>query len=51
VFSREAIEELRRKGAEVSPGDFAENLTVEGLNSSFWQLATVSESEMKQNWR
>ena len=30
----ESIEELRAKGADISPGDFAENLTVEGLDLS-----------------
>ncbi len=29
-----SIEELRQKGAEISPGDFAENLTVEGIDLS-----------------
>lgn len=34
LLAMKAIEEMRDKGAEVSPGDFAENLTVEGLNLS-----------------
>jgi molybdopterin adenylyltransferase len=34
LLAMEAIKDLRGKGAEVSPGDFAENLTVEGLNLS-----------------
>jgi molybdopterin adenylyltransferase len=34
LLSLESIEELRRKGADISPGDFAENLTVEGLDLS-----------------
>jgi MOSC domain-containing protein YiiM len=29
-----SIEELRRNGADISPGDFAENLTVEGIDLS-----------------
>ncbi len=29
-----SIEDLRQKGAEISPGDFAENLTVEGIDLS-----------------
>jgi MOSC domain-containing protein YiiM len=29
-----SIEELRQKGADISPGDFAENLTVEGIDLS-----------------
>jgi molybdopterin adenylyltransferase len=34
LLALESIEELRGKGTEVSPGDFAENLTVEGLDLS-----------------
>jgi MOSC domain-containing protein YiiM len=29
-----SIEELRRSGADIAPGDFAENLTVEGIDLS-----------------
>jgi MOSC domain-containing protein YiiM len=29
-----SIEDLRRQGADISPGDFAENLTVEGIDLS-----------------
>jgi MOSC domain-containing protein YiiM len=29
-----SIEDLRQKGADISPGDFAENLTVEGVDLS-----------------
>jgi MOSC domain-containing protein YiiM len=29
-----SIEELRQKGTDISPGDFAENLTVEGIDLS-----------------
>ena len=29
-----SIEELRQQGADISPGDFAENLTVEGVDLS-----------------
>jgi molybdopterin adenylyltransferase len=34
LLTMESIEELRGKGADISPGDFAENLTVEGLDLS-----------------
>jgi MOSC domain-containing protein YiiM len=29
-----SLEELRQKGADISPGDFAENLTVDGVDLS-----------------
>jgi len=32
LLSKASIEEMRRKGFDVGPGDFAENLTVEGLD-------------------
>ncbi len=34
LLAMESIEELRAKGADISPGDFAENITVEGLDLS-----------------
>jgi MOSC domain-containing protein YiiM len=34
LLAAESIDELRAKGLEVSPGDFAENITVEGLDLS-----------------
>jgi len=34
LLAFESIENVRRHGAEISPGDFAENLTVEGLDLS-----------------
>lgn len=34
LLDLESIEELRQKGADISPGDFAENLTVEGIDLS-----------------
>ena len=34
LLDMESIEELRRSGADISPGDFAENLTVEGIDLS-----------------
>ena len=34
LLAIEAIETLRAQGADVSPGDFAENLTVENLDLS-----------------
>ena len=34
LLAFESVETLRRRGVEISPGDFAENLTVEGLDLS-----------------
>ncbi len=34
LLDMESIEDLRRSGADISPGDFAENLTVEGIELS-----------------
>ncbi len=34
LLAMESIAELRGKGADISPGDFAENITVEGLDLS-----------------
>jgi MOSC domain-containing protein YiiM len=34
LLAFESIVQVRRQGADVSPGDFAENLTVEGLDLS-----------------
>lgn len=34
LLALESLEELRSNGADISPGDFAENLTVEGLDLS-----------------
>jgi len=34
LLAMESITELREKGADISPGDFAENLTAEGLDLS-----------------
>ena len=34
LLDMESIEELRQKGADIAPGDFAENFTVEGLDLS-----------------
>lgn len=34
LLAMESIEELRGRGADISPGDFAENITVEGLDLS-----------------
>ncbi|MCX5645162.1 MAG: molybdopterin-binding protein [Phycisphaerae bacterium] len=34
LLAMESIEELRVKGADISPGDFAENVTAEGLDLS-----------------
>jgi molybdopterin adenylyltransferase len=34
LLDMESIEELRRNGADISPGDFAENLTLEGIDLS-----------------
>lgn len=32
LLALESIEKMRQKGLDVNPGDFAENLTTEGLN-------------------
>ena len=34
LLALESIEKVRQQGVEISPGDFAENLTVEGLDLS-----------------
>ena len=34
LLDMESIEQLRDKGSDVSPGDFAENVTVEGIDLS-----------------
>jgi len=34
LLAFEALDEFRKKGLDVSPGDFAENLTVEGMDLS-----------------
>ncbi len=34
LLAFEAIDQFRKKGLEVAPGDFAENLTVEGMDLS-----------------
>jgi MOSC domain-containing protein YiiM len=34
LLALESVETVRRQGVEISPGDFAENLTVEGLDLS-----------------
>jgi len=34
LLAFESIEKVRRRAVEISPGDFAENLTVEGLDLS-----------------
>jgi MOSC domain-containing protein YiiM len=49
-----SIDELRQKGADISPGDFAENLTVEGIDLStlrigqMLQIAGAIELEVTQ---
>jgi molybdenum cofactor synthesis domain-containing protein len=54
LLTLESIEELRQKGAEISPGDFAENLTVEGLDLSVLavghrlRIGTAVELEVTQ---
>ena len=50
----ESIEQFRAKGLEVAPGDFAENVTVEGLDLSGLRvgarlrIADVAELEVTQ---
>ena len=36
VLAMESIEKIRDKGLDVSPGDFAENITTEGIR--LWEL-------------
>ena len=36
LLAAESIEKIRRKGLDVSPGDFAENITTEGIE--LWRL-------------
>ncbi len=49
-----SIEDLCRKGADISPGDFAENLTVEGIDLSALkvgqrlQVGATAELEVTQ---
>jgi MOSC domain-containing protein YiiM len=49
-----SIDELRQKGTDISPGDFAENLTVEGIDLSALrvgerlQIAGTIELEVTQ---
>ena len=38
LLCEESIEKMRKKGADVGPGDFAENLTVEGLGPGDFHL-------------
>ncbi|MCR4399174.1 MAG: MOSC domain-containing protein [Firmicutes bacterium] len=40
LLSLDGIEEMRRLGLDVGPGDFAENLTVEGLDLSSLPVGT-----------
>ncbi len=38
LLCMDSIEKMRRKGADVGPGDFAENLTVDGLEPDDFPL-------------
>ena len=38
VLCRESVEKIRRRGLDVRPGDFAENLLVEGLGPADFPL-------------
>ena len=54
LLGQESIEKMRAKGAEVSAGDFAENITTEGIDlaalaiGSKLRLGSVSEVEITQ---
>ncbi|MBA7481310.1 hypothetical protein ES707_16780 [subsurface metagenome] len=54
LLGQESIEKMRAKGAEVSAGDFAENITTEGIDlaalaiGSKLRLGPVSEVEITQ---
>ncbi len=43
LLAIESIEKMRRLGLEVSPGDFAENLTTSGLNLLALPVGTILE--------
>ncbi|MGB4704875.1 MAG: MOSC domain-containing protein [Candidatus Saccharicenans sp.] len=43
LLAMESIEKMRRLGLEVSPGDFAENLTTSGLNLLALPVGTILE--------
>jgi MOSC domain-containing protein YiiM len=40
LLAEESIEKIRAKGAQVKSGDFAENITTEGIDLSFLKLGT-----------
>lgn len=40
LLARESIEKMRQRGLDVSPGDFAENITTEGLALTSLPLGT-----------
>jgi len=54
LLGQESIEKMRAKGADVSAGDFAENITTEGIDlqslaiGSKLRLGSVSEVEITQ---
>ncbi len=54
LLGQESIEKMRAKGANVSAGDFAENITTEGIDlqslaiGSKLRLGSVSEVEITQ---
>jgi len=51
LLAEESIEKIRAKGAQVKSGDFAENITTEGIDLSFLKLGTKlrlgSEAEIE----
>lgn len=46
LLSAEKIEEFNRKGAEVTPGAFGENLVVEGFD--FWQSPSGNDFPVRR---
>jgi MOSC domain-containing protein YiiM len=41
LLAQESIEKMRAKGLEVKPGDFAENITTEGIDFTGLALGTI----------
>lgn len=54
LLAEESIEKMKAKGVKVAPGDFAENITTQGINlqmlpvGSKLRLGVVSEIEITQ---
>jgi MOSC domain-containing protein YiiM len=51
LLSKTSIDKMRRLGADVGPGDFAENLTIEGLEPFKLPSARASPSAIMSSWR